>query len=166
MAMKINSYAVNQADKGTVIYDENDQVNSVCIVLKGRVQAVSKGSKVILGSGNFLGVSDLLYMGRYLNSYIAYDDVTFYCFPIQQKDELTEIFASNKDYKGLMVASLTRQINELDKVYGSLNSTAEKLYGFLNKNYQLYQETGRRYGYPITEYRPFRNWSVMAVIRL
>lgn len=151
MAMKINSYAVNQADKGTVIYDENDQVNSICIVLKGRVQAVSKGSKVILGSGNFLGVSDLLYMGRYLNSYIAYDDVTFYCFPIQQKDELTEIFASNKDYKGLMVASLTRQINELDKVYGSLNSTAEKLYGFLNKNYQLYQETGRRYGYPITE---------------
>lgn len=151
MAMKINSYAVNQADKGTVIYDENDQVNSVCIVLKGRVQAVSKGSKVILGSGNFLGVSDLLYMGRYLNSYIAYDDVTFYCFPIQQKDELTEIFASNKDYKGLMVASLTRQINELDKVYGSLNFTAEKLYGFLNKNYQLYQETGRRYGYPITE---------------
>lgn len=151
MAMKINSYAVNQADKGTVIYDENEQINSVCIVLKGRVQAVSKGSKVILGSGNFLGVSDLLYMGRYLNSYIAYDDVTFYCFPIQQKDELTEIFASNKDYKGLMVASLTRQINELDKVYGALNSTAEKLYSFLNKNYQLYQETGRRYGYPITE---------------
>ncbi len=151
MAMKINSYAVNQADKGTVIYDENEQINSVCIVLKGRVQAVSRGSKVILGSGNFLGVSDLLYMGRYLNSYIAYDDVTFYCFPIQQKDELTEIFASNKDYKGLMVASLTRQINELDKVYGALNSTAEKLYGFLNKNYQLYQETGKRYGYPITE---------------
>lgn len=150
MAMKINNYAVNQADKGTVIYEENEQINSVCIILKGRVQAVNKGSKVILGSGNFLGVSDLLYMGRYLNSYIAYDDVTFYCFPIQQKEELVEIFASNKDYKGLMVASLTRQINELDKIYSALNTMAEQLYTFIYRNYQIYLDTGKRYGYPTT----------------
>lgn len=150
MAMKINYNAVNQADKGTVIYEENEQINSVCIVLKGRVQAVSNGSKVLLGSGNFLGVSDLLYKGRYFNSYIAYDDVTFYCFPIKKKDELLDIFASNKDYKGLMVASLSRQINELYKIYNALNSTVEKLYSFINQNYQIYQESGIKYGYPIT----------------
>lgn len=150
MAMKINNYAVNQADKGTVIYEANEQVSSVCIILKGRVQAVNKGSKVILGSGNFLGVSDLLYMGRYLNSYIAYDDVTFYCFPIQQKEELSEIFASNKDYKGLMAASLTRQIGELDKVYSALTATSEQLYNFIYQNYNRYTETGKRYGYTTT----------------
>ncbi|QHQ60366.1 hypothetical protein Ana3638_05925 [Anaerocolumna sedimenticola] len=150
MAMKINNYAVNQAEKGSVIYELDEQINSVCIILKGRVQAVNHGSKIILGSGNFLGVSDLLYKGRYLNTYIAYDDLTFYCFPIQQKDELGEIFASNKDYKGLMVASLTRQINELDKVYGSLQLMAEQLYNFINRNYEVYLETGKRYGYPTT----------------
>ncbi|MFU0827773.1 MAG: Cyclic nucleotide-binding domain-containing protein [Lachnoclostridium sp.] len=151
MTMKINYYALNQADKGTVIYEKNDQVNSICIILKGRVQAVSNGSKILLGSGNFIGVSDLICMGHYFNSYIAYDDVTFYCFPIQQKDELSEIFASNKDYKGLMVASLSRQINELYKIYSALNSNAEQLFSFLNRNYQIYQEAGKRYGYSVIE---------------
>lgn len=151
MAMKINNNAVNQADKGTIIYDENEQVNSVCIVLKGRVTAVNMGSKIILGSGNFLGVSDLLYKGRYMNSYIAYDDVLFYNFPIHQKEEIVEIFASNKDYKGLMAASLTRQINELDKVYTAIKTMSEQLYNFINGSYQSYLETGKRYGYPITE---------------
>ncbi|MGB8451167.1 MAG: cyclic nucleotide-binding domain-containing protein [Anaerocolumna sp.] len=155
--MKINNYAVNQADKGTVIYDVNDQVSSVCIVLKGRVQAVNNGSKVILGSGNFIGVSDLFYMGRYLNSYIAYDDVTFYCFSVQLKEDLAEIFASNKDYKGLMVASLTRQINEMDKIYSALLSTAEQLYDFINQNYQTYLDTGKRYGYPTTAIDTIQN---------
>ncbi len=41
--MKINNYAVNQADKGTVIYDANEPINSVCIVLKGRVLAANNG---------------------------------------------------------------------------------------------------------------------------
>ncbi len=150
MAMKINNNAVNQADKGTVIYEANEQINSICIILKGRVLAVNNGSKICLGSGNFLGVSDLLYMGRYLNTYIAYDDVTFYCFPIQQKEELAEIFASNKDYKGLMVASMARQVNELEIIYSSLQSTAEQLYNFISGNYQVYLETGRRFGYPTT----------------
>ncbi len=146
--MKINNYAVNQADKGTVIYEADKQINSVCIILKGRVQAVNNGSKIILGSGNFLGISDLLYMGRYLNSYIAYDDVTFYCFPVQQKEDLTDIFSANKDYKGLMAASLTRQINELDKAYSALQSAAEHLYDFIERKYQIYLDTGKRYGYP------------------
>ncbi len=149
MVMKINNYAVNQADKGTVLYEADKQINSICIILKGRVLAVNDGSKIILGSGNFLGVSDLLYMGRYFNSYIAYDDVTFYCFPVQKEEDMAEIFASNKDYKGLMVASLTRQINELDKVYSALQSTAEQLYTFIYRNYQFYLETGKRYGYPV-----------------
>lgn len=149
MGMKLNNYAVNQAEKGTVIYDANEQINSVCIILKGRVLAVNNGSKVVLASGSFLGVSDL-YIGRYLNSYVAFDDVTFYCFPIQKADELAEIFGANKDYKGILVASLTRYINELDKIYSALNMTASKLYDFIKLNYTKYLDAGNRFNYPVT----------------
>jgi hypothetical protein len=148
MGMKINNYAINQAEKGTIIYTANERIDSICIILKGRVLAVNDGSKVLLGSGSFIGVIDL-YMGRFLNSYIAYDDVTFYCFPIERKDELMNIMKSGKDYKGLIVASLTKYLSELDKVYNSLRSNAEKLYSFLHSNYEVYQNTGKKLGYPI-----------------
>lgn len=148
MGMKINNYAINQAEKGTVIYTANERIDSICIILKGRVLAVNDGSKVLLGSGSFIGVIDL-YKGLFLNSYIAYDDVTFYCFPIERKEDLMGIIKSGKDYKGLMVASLTKYLSELDRVYNSLQSNAEKLYSFLISNYEVYQDTGKKLGYPI-----------------
>jgi len=148
MGMKINNYAVNQAEKGTTIYVVNEQIDSVCIILKGRVLAVNDGAKILMGSGGFLGISDL-YMGRFLNSYIAYDDVTFYVFPIQRKEELLGMFASNKDYKGLAVASLVKHINEKEKIFSSLRTNAEQLYNFMITNYKVYIDTGRRLGYPV-----------------
>ena len=148
MGMKMNNYAVNQAEKGTVIYAENEQIDSICIILKGRVIAVNGGAKIRLGSGSFLGVSDL-YMGRFLNSYIAYDDLTFYCFPIQGKEGLTNIFATNKDYKGLVVASLVKHLNETDKIFSSLRTNADSLHNFMVTNYEVYLETGKRLGYPV-----------------
>ena len=144
----MNSYAVNQAEKGTVLYAENEQIASICIILKGRVIAVNGGAKIRLGSGSFLGVSDL-YMGRFLNSYIAYDDITFYCFPIQDKEGLTNIFATNKDYKGLVVASLVKHLNETDKIFNSLRTNAVRLYNFMLTNYEVYLETGKKLGYPV-----------------
>jgi len=148
MGMKINNYAVNQAEKGTTIYVVNEQIDSVCIILKGRVLAINDGAKILMGSGSFLGISDL-YMGRFLNSYIALDDLTFYCFPIQKKEELVGMFATNKDYKGLVVASLGKYINEQEKIFSSLRTNAEKLYHFMFANYKIYIDTGTRLGYPV-----------------
>jgi len=149
MGMKVNNYAVNQADKGTIIYGAGEQIKSVSIIIKGRVQAVNNGSKVLLGSGNFIGVADL-FSGQYINTYTAYDEVLFYCFPVQSTDELAEVFTSNKDYKGLMAASLTRYVSELEKAYHALKATAEQLYHFIDKNNRIYTDTGNRLGYPVT----------------
>lgn len=146
--MKININAVNQADKGTVIYAANEQIDSVCIILKGRVLAVNNGTKILLGSGSFLGISDL-FAGRFQNSYIAYDDLTFYCFPIRQTEELANIFAANKDYRGLVAASLTRYLNEAEKIFSSLQTNANQLFNFIHTNYDVYLETGRKLGYPV-----------------
>lgn len=143
-----NNYAVNQVDKDSIIYDLGEQIDSISLILKGRVLAKSNGSKVILGSGNFIGASDLN-AGRYQNSYIAYDDVLFYCYPVKNNEELTEIFTSNKDYKGLMVASLTRYVNEVEKTYQTLLQTAEQLYQFIDFHNDKYLDMGKRLGYQV-----------------
>lgn len=138
--------AVNQVEKGTVIYNKDEMINSVSIVLKGRVLAVNEGSKILLGSGSFLGVSDF-YIGRFLNSYIAYDDVTFYCFSLSNRDELDAAFMTNKDYKGLAVFSLIRNINELCGIYIKLHQRAVKLYDFVSSQYQNYLALNNKLGY-------------------
>jgi hypothetical protein len=149
MGLKMNNYAVNQADKGTIIYSANEHIDSICIVLKGRILVLNDGAKILLGSGSFLGVSDM-YHGLMQSSYIAYDDVTLYCFPINNKDELNEIFTTNKDYKGLTVSSLSKYISELEKVFSNLSTNAEKLYNFIHKSYTSYLETGKKLGYTTT----------------
>ncbi len=148
MGMEKTYNAVNQSNKGTIIYSINEPITSVCIILKGRVLTVNEGSKILLGSGSFLGISDLI-AGQFQNSYIAFDDVTFYCFPIQQSDDLVNIFALNKDYRGLAIASLVRYLNELENIYSSLLMNAKQLFGFMNTNYGVYMDMGKKLGYPV-----------------
>lgn len=145
MGTKLAYNAVNQVEKGTTIYSENGQVDSICIIIKGRVLVLRDGIKIVLGSGNFIGVNDA-YAGTYLNTYIAYDDVTFYCFPLQEVEDLSKIFASNKDYRGVMVASLIKNFYEIDKIYLSLSASIEQLYVFIKRYYALYLNAAGKYG--------------------
>lgn len=148
MGMEKTYNAVNQTNKGTIIYSINEPINSVCIILKGRVLAVNEGTKILLGSGSFLGISDLM-AGQFQNSYIAFDDVTFYCFSIQQSDDLVNIFGLNKDYRGLAIASLVRYLNDVESIYSSLLTNAKQLFHFMNTNYGVYMDMGKKLGYPV-----------------
>ncbi len=150
MGININKNTVNQVSKGTVIYSDSNEVDSVCLVLKGRVLAVNNGTKVLLGSGSFLGLCDF-YMGRFFNSYIAYDDVTFYCFSLEQKDELEGAFLNNRDYKGLAVASLVRYINEINVIYSNLRLRVGQLYDFVTNSYETYINLSNRLGYSVKQ---------------
>lgn len=148
MGTIINHNAVNQVDKNTTIYPEGEKINGVAIILKGRVLAKSKGSKVLLGSGNFIGVSDLS-VGKYLSSYESLDEVLFYSFPVVRMEELTDIFNINKDYKGLMSASLSRYVAEVEKIYTQLQYSLEDVYNFTDKYNKRYAELGSKLGYTV-----------------
>ncbi|SHO53038.1 cyclic nucleotide-binding domain-containing protein [Anaerocolumna xylanovorans] len=148
MGIVINHNAVNQVDKNTTIYLEGEHVKGVAIILKGRVLAKSKGTRVVLGTGNFIGASDLSF-GRYLCSYEAFDEVLFYSFPVQRMEEVADIFTINKDYKGLMSASLSRYVAEIEKIYSQLRNAAEDIYEFADKYHGKYMELGSKLGYSV-----------------
>lgn len=146
MATKLNLNTVNQIVKGTVLYAENEQVSSVCLVLKGRALVYNNGMKTIMGSGSFLGISDL-YNGRYLSNYIAYDNLMIFAFPVTKEEEIQSILNVNKDYNGLMVAYLNKYITELSKAERVLRSTADKLYDFLSEKCNLYIDISKKSGH-------------------
>ncbi len=148
MGIIINHNAVNQVDKNTMIYTEGEKINGVAIILKGRVLVKGKGARVLLGTGNFIGVSDLR-AGEYQCSYEAFDEVLFYSFPIQHMEDITDIFNINKDYKGLMSASLSRFVAEVEKIYSQLRGAAEEIFEFSTKYNKKYEELCAKLGYSV-----------------
>lgn len=149
MGAQLKLLTVNQLEKGTVIYREEESIDNISLVVKGRVLVNNQGAKVLVGSGSFLGITDL-HVGKFINSYIAYDDVIVFTFPIQNMNELDKVLSINKDYHGLMVASLHRHIVELDKIYTSLYTMAKELFMFLDKKQKEYVDLSRKYKNKLT----------------
>lgn len=139
MGFALKGNTVNQIPKGTEIFLENEPMSYVCVVIKGRVLARTESVKLQLPSGSFLGVLDLS-VGHYVSDYIAMEDSMLYAFPVQDKKTLrTLLSATNKDYRGLMVNSLTKYFYELHKINAEFHKMAEELYQLLNDAYAKYK---------------------------
>lgn len=144
--LKINT--VNQIAKGVTIYEEGEPVESVCLVLKGRVLVEKRGVRLVIGSGNFLGISDLE-SGAYGVSYVAFDNAVVYPFAAREDNDIENIITANREYGSLMVASLSRYIKELKDVQKSLMLGANTLYTFLKVQYEQYLKGCRENGYEV-----------------
>lgn len=160
MDIKLNMNAVNQILKSTIIYEENQPVTSIGLVLKGRILVQRNGINTIIGSGNFLGICDL-YTGRHGVTYTAYDNAVVYVFPVDHKDSIEMILNANKDYSGLIVASLSKYMKEISGIHHALMKSAINIGDFLDKYYKLYKQLGTQSGYSINnvsvleEFEPF-----------
>ncbi len=148
MGLNINMNVMNQIVKGVSIYEEKEPVESVCLVLKGRVLVHRDGMHTILGSGNFLGICDL-YSGSHSVSYTAFDNAVVYPFPVKSPEDVENIIKSNKEYGGLMVASLSRYIRDLCAIVTALSNEADNLYTFLKNYYDLYKTEAKNAMYKV-----------------
>lgn len=146
MAISLNLNAVNQIEKGSVLYTQNQQVDTISLVLKGRVLVYNNGVKTVAGSGSFLGISDF-YQGTYLNNYVAYDNLVIFVFSVSKKSDIETILNVNKDYPGLMVAYLNKYLFELDKTMTSLRECVDSMYEFLKDAVEKYQDICKKSGH-------------------
>ena len=116
MGFELKANAVNQIPKGTALFLENEPAVYVGVIIRGRVLARSESIKLTLPAGSFLGVFDLS-VGHYIFDYVAVEDSMIYAFPVHDKTTLKAMLsANNKDYRGLMVNSLTKNFYELSKI--------------------------------------------------
>lgn len=155
----MNPNAVNQFLKGTTIFSEDDAVFHVSMIIKGRVLIQNDGAKVIVGSGSFLGINDL-YQGRFLSTYIAYDDVVIYVFPAKSMEDLDNILSTNKDYHGFMVGSFYKLIFELDQIYQGLLKKSSSLYHFIQNTFKMYTSIAAKRGYKSKDFERIKNLSI------
>ncbi|MDD4111525.1 MAG: hypothetical protein PHC56_00640 [Herbinix sp.] len=146
MKQKINLNAVNQFPKGTIIYIEGEPLSSIALVIKGHVQIHHEGARYMMGPGSFLAVSDVLH-GKYQSTYTAMEDVAFYAFDVDHKDDLEGILSINKDYNGFFIMSMNRVISELGKLYKDILKHGLGLYNFLTDTFKLYFESASKLGY-------------------
>lgn len=150
MGFEMKANAVNQIPKGTEIFLENEPASYVCVVIRGQVLARSESVKQTLPAGSFLGVFDLS-VGHYVSDYIALDDSMLYAFRIHDKNMLREMLASNnKDYRGLIVNSLTKYFYELSRINAEFHKMAGDLYRLLNESYTKYKGFCREAGEGVT----------------
>lgn len=148
MGAVLNPYAVNQLTKGVEIYMENEYLSTICLVLKGRVLIQNDGSRTIVGSGSFIGILDL-YSKCYKSSYIAYDDVVLYPFEATKAEDIYNILASNKDYPGLLVAGIARNLVDINNIYIEFDQKVRSSYSFLSKSYTDFKQYAAKVGYHI-----------------
>ncbi len=148
MGASLNPHTINQLAKGTEIYGEHENLSTICLVLKGRVLIQNDGSKIIVGSGSFIGVTDL-YAGRFISSYIAFDDVVLFPFEARDKNSIKAIIEGNKEYSGLLVAGLARSLVEANKIFTEFDLKVKNLYEFLSNAYEQFKVLAAKVGYHV-----------------
>ena len=142
--LKLNN--INQVIKDTIIYEQGDEISSVSLVVKGRIRMIAEGTNIVVGSGNFLGLCDLV-GDKYGITYTAETNAVIYAFPkMRLSKAVRSLVKANKDYAGLMVASFSRIIRELSITYEKITAMADKLYEFLLSGRTRYTEIAKEAG--------------------
>lgn len=150
--LKIGS--VNQILKGTDIYEAGDAVDTVTLVVKGRIQMHGHGLSMPLGSGSFLGIRNVDH-GAHDMTYTAQTNAVVYVFPATGSAQaVQEIIKKNKDYGALLVSNLCKALVGETKIYGELRDASEEMYKFITDTYQDCQEIARMQGIDVGELRP------------
>ncbi len=141
----------NIVPKGTVIFEEKDPMSCICAVIKGSVTAQNDFVKTDLPTGTFIGIPDSVNR-RYLLNYIAGPNCMIYAFPVVEFEGLKSMLStSNKDYKGLVVTSLTRLYGEIMKINERYLALAPKLYSTLSDSYDKYVKACKNGGMAIAD---------------
>ncbi len=125
--------------EGTTIFNKGEQVNEICIVLKGRVTIQSGFLRSITGFGSVLGVNDL-FLGEYQADYIANEGVVVKKIPTGSLAELVDYFENNKGYGGHTVSFLSIFIQSIYKKYRNVYDSVISVGNFLDNIYEDYKK--------------------------
>lgn len=153
MKAELKTGSVNQILKGTDIYEAGDMVETVALVVKGRIQMHSRGLSMTVGSGSFLGIRDLN-RGAHGVTYTALTNAVVYAFPASGSiQDVQEIIKINRDYGALMVSNLSRTLVEETKIYEELQKSTEDAYQFITGSYERCREIASAEGIDAEELR-------------
>ncbi len=127
-------------EKGAVIFEKGNVVDSICVVIKGRVMIQNDFTRSVVGTGSFLGLFDL-FAGIYQVNYVAVDNLVVMMIPVSSVEDLKDICDKYFGYAGLMVSYMSRRINNLYSIYQSLHDEVISMRDFIVDTYEKYKES-------------------------
>lgn len=147
--VQLTENAMNSIENGAVLYEKDTKVESIALLVKGRVELVADGISMVLGTGNFLGACDV---GKELHSftYNAKDDCAVFVIPVQGMAGIERILAEKPDYRGLLVTSLNYFLAEIKKQLQHLREENESLCGFIKEKYELCDQVATMCGFEVS----------------
>lgn len=149
--MKWKEKALNNIPAGEKLFEEGEQAVHIGILIKGRIEQINKGSKRNIGMGTFVGLPDVV-GGGCRSDYRVAEDASVFIFPVADQGELQKVMSVNRDYPGVMAASVFR---EVAFYYGLRQELAGKCgQGVMRAREQQEQmkALASRYGYTLPEF--------------
>lgn len=145
MSVDLNMNGTNSIARDTVIYEKGEPLQSVALIVKGRVTIQSDGIKMVLGSGNFLGMYDVEAKVHSF-TYIALDDLVLYGLPVGNLEQACLLLEEKTQYRGLLITSINFFIGDLNKIYLRLKQETETAGKFVVDMYRSYYEFVKNVG--------------------
>lgn len=140
--IEISLNTMNSISDGTVLYRQGDAVESIGLLVKGRVELTTDGVCMVLGSGNFLGICDVE-AGTHAFTYTAKDDAVVYVLPVKGTASVDNLLHIKPEYCGLLVTSLNFFIVELNKRVNQLQMENQAIFEFMKQKYMLFDEVAK-----------------------
>lgn len=147
--VKLTENAMNSIENGTVLYEKDTEVDSIALLVKGRVEMKADGICMVLGTGNFLGACDIV-KGMHRFTYMAKDDCSVFVIPVQGMSSIEHILQEKPDYRGLLVTSLNYFLLELQKQLQHLHTENQNLCQFIREKYELCHQVASMCGFEMT----------------
>ena len=98
MKAELKKGSINHIIQDTDIYEAGEFLDSIAMVVKGRIRVHGYGLNLVVGSGCFLGIRDLN-RGAHGVTYTALTNAVIYVFPSSgAMSDLRGIMKINKDY--------------------------------------------------------------------
>ena len=110
MSLVLKMNALNQIGKGTKIFEEDEPISCIAMVIKGKVRIQNKGVHAITEKGMLIAIGDLI-AGHYLADYVAEEDSVLYAFQVSNTGVLNTFLDVNSDYKGISIYSTSLKLS-------------------------------------------------------
>lgn len=130
--------AVISISKNQVLYEADQPVSQLYLILKGSFSVTFPGGAYIIEKGEVCGICELC-MDNHITSCIALEDSSLFVFPVSDIDSLSTLLKANPDYSMIFLRSAFRQINNLLQQLEVVQFYCNDLYTNCLQEYAFYQ---------------------------
>ena len=123
--------------KGTVVHKSGDTVETLEIVLKGKVVATDGDSEILLPSGSIIGLFEVP-DAEYIYDYVTKEDVTIFSYSYQETADIAKVLKSNPKITPTLTSRTVKSAKDFYYAYLKQRELALKEYELISAQVDEY----------------------------